>query len=163
MHINTSTHILQFTECLAKPTATIWIEIIWSIWYLRNYVVYNNTSYNLDRVSSDIKIKKLKLGYQVKKVSFWNLTSSFCWERECVCWWIGKTRLEGVCNKITSFWSCLAIFLWHFRKFDLYFVQRASHVWLVYNEEYLLIHAFYFYQCKYYRQFDLVIQNTTKK
>ncbi|KAL8509549.1 hypothetical protein ACS0TY_016681 [Phlomoides rotata] len=53
-HNNTVIHFLLFGECLGRGTkvrvaATIWIGTVWSLWNLRNEVVFNRTPINIER------------------------------------------------------------------------------------------------------------------
>ncbi|KAL8513079.1 hypothetical protein ACS0TY_019311 [Phlomoides rotata] len=54
LHEKPMVHFLQFCECLekddrAKVAATIWIGTTWSIWNLRNNVIFNKTKYNIEK------------------------------------------------------------------------------------------------------------------
>ncbi|KAL8541411.1 hypothetical protein ACS0TY_002612 [Phlomoides rotata] len=60
-HINPSSHFLLFENCLgrgekAKVAASIWIGIEWSIWNLRNEVIFNKIAINVEREMNKIKI-----------------------------------------------------------------------------------------------------------
>lgn len=62
LHSDSIIHFLQFSECLGKGklckiTSTLWIITVWSIWNLRNDVLFNNATFNIDRVFVLIQIK----------------------------------------------------------------------------------------------------------
>ncbi|KAL8468506.1 hypothetical protein ACS0TY_031644 [Phlomoides rotata] len=61
LHIVPSRHFLLFENCLgrgakAKVAASIWIGIVWSIWTLRNDVIFNKAVINVEKVICKIKI-----------------------------------------------------------------------------------------------------------
>ncbi|KAL8467114.1 hypothetical protein ACS0TY_035988 [Phlomoides rotata] len=61
LHEIPEVHFLQFCECLgkgnrAKIAATIWIGVTWSIWNMRNNVVFDKKMVNLEREVTNIKI-----------------------------------------------------------------------------------------------------------
>ncbi|KAL8552289.1 hypothetical protein ACS0TY_001111 [Phlomoides rotata] len=54
LHINPSTHFLTFAECLGrgeriKVATTLWTGIVWSIWNLRNEVIFKKVAINVDK------------------------------------------------------------------------------------------------------------------
>lgn len=62
MHINPSIHFLQFSEALGrkklrKVAFFIWVGSVWSLWNLRNDVLFNNGSVAIDKVISILKIR----------------------------------------------------------------------------------------------------------
>ncbi|KAL8481726.1 hypothetical protein ACS0TY_028027 [Phlomoides rotata] len=62
LHESPSTHFLQFRDYLgkgdrAKVAATIWIGVTWSIWNLRNNVVFNGKMINVERDRKSIILK----------------------------------------------------------------------------------------------------------
>ncbi|KAL8539947.1 hypothetical protein ACS0TY_001524 [Phlomoides rotata] len=61
LHTCPTIHFLQFGECLergakAKAASTIWIGTVWSLWNLRNEVVFNKVTINVEREINKIKI-----------------------------------------------------------------------------------------------------------
>ncbi|KAL8472479.1 hypothetical protein ACS0TY_029623 [Phlomoides rotata] len=60
-HINPTSHFSMFENCMGrgkkvKVAACIWIGIVWSIWNLRNEVIFNRAEINVERESIKIKI-----------------------------------------------------------------------------------------------------------
>ncbi|KAL8477794.1 hypothetical protein ACS0TY_029915 [Phlomoides rotata] len=60
LHIVPSRHFLLFENCLrrgnkAKVAASIWIGIVWSIWTLRNEVIFNKAVINVEKEVCKIK------------------------------------------------------------------------------------------------------------
>ncbi|KAL8515050.1 hypothetical protein ACS0TY_013944 [Phlomoides rotata] len=61
LHIAPSSHFLLFENCLgrgnkAKVATSMWIGIVWSIWTLRNEVIFNKAVINVEKALNKIKI-----------------------------------------------------------------------------------------------------------
>ncbi|KAL8505247.1 hypothetical protein ACS0TY_016465 [Phlomoides rotata] len=79
MSNNIGLHLLHFTSLVEEDNkeklgTTIWIGIVWSIWNLRNDIIFNGISLNLDRAVENLKIQLwfwVKANFHEKKEIFY--------------------------------------------------------------------------------------------
>ncbi|KAL8485478.1 hypothetical protein ACS0TY_027685 [Phlomoides rotata] len=89
LHIIPSIHFLLFENSLgrgykAKAAASIWIGMVWSIWKLRNEVIFNKATINLERELSKIKINVWNW-ISIKEVRLSDCNSSLWFENPWAC------------------------------------------------------------------------------